>query len=133
MTKFTPILKKVSKSHQENIHTLMVEYEGKYPNLSPSDIMSKMMENNSQLFSGTKTKGQSISFDKTDKTVHFPSLTLKSRGNKNTKHKYTNVTTEPMRKMQSEWKVLTEPIFKQLARTYSSSHPFGDFTFDERK
>ena len=107
--------KKVSKTHQNELIIRMTEL-----GYTKEQIMDLLNDNS--LFAGSKSKGQSVSFDGTDMTIHRPTLPFRSRGNKNTKDTYTNTVTTEMIQARQAWDIRTKDIYEDIVREFAFKH-----------
>jgi len=110
--------KKISKTHQSEMIDRMKK-------LGYGESEIKQLMNDDSLFAGTKSKSQSITFKGTDMTIGKPTLTIRSRGNKNTRALYNNVMTDDLMNARKEYDVRTEDIYEDVARKWSLTHNFG--------
>ena len=105
-----PIPKKALKGMLDNGYITQDEY-----NRIQKDGLSAGTPNN---------KGISLSFDGTDKTAYYPSLTFSSRGQRNPNGNY--VDTSAMKLMKEEYDNKCRPIFVELAKKYGTYNPQED-------
>ena len=119
-------IKKVSKNHQEQIAIKVKEYEKKYPSLSPSEILSMVMEKESQLFSSPITKESKVSYEGTTKTTYFPNLPIRDSKAKVS----NNVMTPALESMNEDWMTLATPLYNALVRLHSEHHNVPDSNLD---